>query len=150
MAKSNSNKSARVSLDDIAINREKLQAELAKLQEQENELRNARLKDIEEKINALPEQFGVASLEDVRNLITRHVRGLLFTDTQGKVGERAARVSLSDEQKAALIDDRKAGMQYSALAEKYGISTQTAFNYSKAAGLTVARPSAGDSETPNA
>lgn len=141
--KSNKSTKSRVSsLEDIAAKQAQLAKQMEELKNQEQEIRNARLKEIETKINALPEHFGVATLEDVRALIARHVKGVLFIETHGKTGERAPRVSLDDAQKAALIEDRKAGMQYSALAEKYGVSTQTVFNYAKAAGLTESRTSA--------
>jgi predicted transcriptional regulator len=145
MSKSNA-KSPRVSIEDIAAQRAKIEAELAKLNEKESEAKLAYLKEIEQKILGLTELFGVPTLGDVRNLIARHEKGVLFQDKpNATVGERAPRVTLTDEQKDKLLAGRRAGKQYSDLANEFGVSTQTVFNYCKAAGLTVPRKS---EETP--
>jgi hypothetical protein len=146
MAKSNKNESRVSSEQEIAARKEQLAAEMAKLDAEMNAARETLLKAIEQKIIGLPEHFGVATLDDVRNLIAKHQKGILFVETHGNVGDRAPRKSLSEEEKAKLIEARKGGAQYSALSAQFGVSVQTVFNYCKAAGITTAR-GAGDSDT---
>lgn len=145
-----SNKSVRVpSLDDIAARKAKLEAEMKALDEKIEQARLATLKEIESKIEGLPEHFGVATLDDVSNLIAKFRRGILFQNKPNQiVGERAPRVSLTDEQKTALLNDRRAGMQYSTIAEKYGVSQPTVYNYCKEAGLVVPRGSKAEAPAP--
>lgn len=142
MAKSNksekSNVNAASTLATIGDKKAQLAAQMAQLEQEEKELKFKRLKAIEAKVNELTGAFEVATLADVRNLILRVEKGTLFAEDK-QTGERAARTFLTAEQKAALIEERKAGVQQSVLAEKYGVSTQTVWNYCKEAGLVVSR-----------
>lgn len=131
MAKKNNNRVS--SLDDIAARKAQLAAEMQKLNEEMENTRVNVLKDIEAKIQNLPEQFGVENLAEVRNLISRYERGSLFKATN------KGNVSLNDEQKQNLLQRRRDGVPYSVLAGEFNVSAQTAFNYCKAAGLVTPR-----------
>lgn len=145
-----SNKSVNVvsELASIGDKKAQLAAQMAQLEQEEKELKFNRLKAIEAKVNALTAHFEVATLADVRNLILRVEKNTLFNEGKASTSERAPRTTLSDEQKESLVNDRRAGVQYSVLCQRYGISSMTVYKYCKEAGLVEARPTEAPAAAP--
>lgn len=136
MSKKN-NQNARTSVEDLQARKAKLAAELAATDTQLADAERARIENIGAQIDTFPALLGVATLGEVASLIRQREKGTLGSVAQDVT--RRARTVLTDEQRNLLVADRRAGMQYSALATKYGVSSQTAFNVCKEAGVTVSR-----------
>lgn len=127
---------------------EALQKQILELQNQaaaEAEEMNNKIKEF---INGLPGQLSkitgkemveASKFSDLINVIKQVEKGTL--GKAGTNGERSYK-TLTDADKTNLVNDRKNGMQYSALTAKYGVSASTVFNVCEAAGLTKAREEA--------
>lgn len=59
--------------------------------------------------------------------------------TKSSTGSVRKRVTLSEAQRAELVEELKGGIKIAAAAEKYGVSTATVMNIKTAAGLTKKR-----------
>ena len=129
--------------NEIAAARAKLAAELAALANEETQLVEQATNELTVKIDGLPAQFEMTSLDEVVAAIRARQKGTL-----GKLSTTAAtdavrsRTVLSEEQKTKLVEEFKAGgpsNQRSVLCERYNISSGTLQNILKDAGLTKVR-----------
>lgn len=143
--KTQNNKSTTDKLAELEAQREKLMQELQKLdakREEENRERTERLGVL---IDSLPEEMGVTDLQCVVSLIKQRINGTLGK-LSGQQGPRASYKRLSEDEgnaiDAALKEGEHSIAKCTALASKYGVSTQTVYLRAKALGLTQVRAKA--------